>query len=147
MPNFNKFLKNKEVLKLEIKPKKSIFRFYFILFLLLVMFFLMFPLWRAGEMGIFLWFAGIFMLIFALSRQLLSSKDRYLLTNKRIIHLRAINKQNYNLLGSIKISELKEIGVSGFSSLYLLRDGRKIYMTNIEDRDKVFSKIEAYLKA
>lgn len=147
MPNFNKFLKNKEVIKLEIKPKKSIFRFYFILFLILGMFFLMFPMWRAGEMGIFLWFAAIFALIFALARQILSSRDRYLLTNKRILHLRAINKQNYALLGTVKLADLEEIGVSGFSSLYLSKDGKKIYLTNIEDRDKVFAKIETYLKA
>mgnify|MGYP007094901915 FL=1 len=145
MSNFNKFLKNKEVLRLEIVPKKATFKFYFVLILILLMFFLMFPAWRAGEMGVFLWFVALITLIFSLTRQLLSVNDRYLLTNKRIIHLRALNKKNFAVVGAIRLSELEEIGFHGRASIYLLASGRKIYLQNINRRDKVFSKLETYL--
>jgi len=148
MDNFNKYLKDGEVLGQEIKLKKSPLVAYFILFLILGMFFLMFPVWKSGEAAITLWLFVLILLFFSLARQILSAHDRYLLTNQRIIGIRKINKDTFKIVGSIKLSELSGIKKIGNNDLCIyINNIKKIHLSKLQQRDYLYAKLENHLKA
>ncbi|RJQ34992.1 hypothetical protein C4566_01400 [Candidatus Parcubacteria bacterium] len=147
MANFNKYLKEGEALILNAGLKKSVFKFYLFLLLLLSLFFLMFPAWRAGEAGIVLWFFLVILMLFALVRQILAVNDCYLLTNNRLIYLQAINKVNFKLAGSLYLSSIDKIDKIGRNSICLHIQKKKLYLQNLKDRELLFSQIETYLNS
>jgi len=143
--DFSKFLNDKEELKYVIRVKNQISKVYFTLFLLLVAFFMLFPMWRMGRPGIFLWFIILFFLVFNLAKQLLTKNNVYLLTNRRIIFLQAINKENRQIRGSVQIKNITKIAKHGSNNIFLLVDEKKYYLIGIQDRDKVLSKLTSQI--
>jgi hypothetical protein len=142
MDNFSKFLNNKEELKHIVRLKHQVYKSYFTLFLLVLAFFMIFPMWRAGRAGILLWLALVVFLIFTLARQLMSKNNVYLLTSRRILFLRAINKENYRTHGAIQIKSIEEVSAHGFNNICLIVDEKKFYITGVKNRDKILNKIK-----
>ena len=145
MDNFSKFLVNGEDLKIVCKSKKRSIRVYFIVFLFLLAFFMLFPMWKAGYHGFVLWLFWIIFLIFLLSKELISQNNLYLLTNKRIIHIKAISKTSYKMIGFIKISNIKKT-YKKRNNICIISKNKKYYLDSIDLVDKLYTKLNSYIK-
>ena len=146
MMNFSKFLNDKEELKYVIRLKNQAYKSYFTIFLLLLAFFMLFPMWRAGRAGIVIWLFVVMLLIWTLARQLMSKNNVYLLTSRRLIFLKAINKDLYNIKGSLQLKNIEEISKHNFNNICLLVSERKFYLLGVQNRDKVIQKIKTIIK-
>lgn len=136
-------MNNKEELKYVIRINNQAYKVYFIFILLILAFFMLFPMWHAGRQGIWLWLTLVIVLIFVLARQLISKNNVYLLTNRRILFLKAINKQNWKPEGSVSVKNIREISTHGLNNICLLVNERKFYITGTKNRDQVIDKIKA----
>jgi hypothetical protein len=67
------------------------------------------------------------------------------LTNKRIIHLKAISKIEYKLLGFIKISEIDKV-YKQKNNIYLVAQNKKYYLPAIDLSEEFYKKLNSYLK-
>lgn len=146
MNNFNKFLKNKEDLLLIIPTKTPKTKLFLVILLILLSFFMLFPIWQSGRQAVWLWLIWIFLLFFILARLLLAKNNYYLLTNHRIIFIKAINRENFVVQGSTKLKNVSTIAEHGRQHIYLVIDNKKYFLSNIANRDKIFNKIQSYLK-
>ena len=106
MNNFSKFLLDKEELKLIIKPKTNSLKVYFIYFFIVLSFFLLAPMFRMGRDGLLLWLFVVIYLIILLTQAYISRLNFYLLTDKRIIYVKAINKGKFVLRGAVYLKNI-----------------------------------------
>lgn len=142
MNNFSKFLKNTEELTAIIKPKARAPRIYFILFLLLLTFFVLYPVWYAGRQGFWLWCAWTVFLLFSLLKQILTKGNFYLLTNQRIIFLKALTDENFSVLTYFDLDRIEKIAKHNSDSIYIVVDGKKFYIFGIKNRNQVFKTLK-----
>jgi hypothetical protein len=106
---------------------------------------MLFPMWRVGYHGFALWLFWVIFLILLLSKELINQNSLYLLTNKRIIHLKAISKIDYKLLGFIKISNIKKI-YKKRNNICIISQNKKYYLDSIDLVDKLYKKLNSYIK-
>lgn len=140
MDNFNKFLRNSEVLILTIKQKKNKIKYYLILSYLILTFFLLYPLFNYGRRGVIIWIIVVIYILFLLAKELSNSRV-YLLTNKRIIDLYSIYRDNYEEEGSVYIRNIRIIKKNKKNNIFLKVKRRKVYLINLEKRDIMYEKI------
>jgi hypothetical protein len=146
MDKFNKFIKNTEELTLLITPKARAPRIYFVLSLLVLTFFMLWPIWQAGHQGFWLWCAWTLFLLFTLLKFLLTKGNFYLLTDQRIIFLKASDENKFLQLVSFDLDRIEKIAKHNNDSIYLMIDNKKIYLFGIKDRNKVFKVIKNNLQ-
>ena len=140
MNNFNKFLKNKEVLILIIKQKKKKIKYYLILSCLIIVFFLLYPLFIYGRRGVMIWLIFIIYILFILAKELNYTRI-YLLTNRRIIELISNYKDNYKERGNIYLKNIKVIKKNKLNNILIKIKAGNIYLINLEKRNLVYNKI------
>jgi len=145
MSKFNKFLQNGEILKKTVQARPVAYKKFIILFLILIAFFILYPMWQAGRQGIYLWIGGIIILLFLLSKELMQQEHYYLLTNQRIINISKTHNQ-YLQAGFIKLSKIKAIKKKSNNILLILENNKNYYLTNLYDVEIVFSFVQSYLK-
>lgn len=146
MNNFNKFLAKGEVLHSVFESRNSSFRVYFIILLFLPLFFVLFPMWKIGYQGVSLWFIALFLLVFFLAREIIGQNYKYLLTSKRLIHLRAVSQSDYKLLGTIKLDSITDVYQQG-NKICVLSGGKKYYLLSIKSTDKLYQRLNSYIKS
>lgn len=142
MDNFSKFLLDKEELKLVIKPRLNNFRVYFIYTAIVLAFFLLYPMFSWGRHGVFFWLFLIIYLFILLAQAYLSRLNFYLFTNKRIVYVKAVNKEKFIFKGAIFLKNIHKIKRSGKRDLCIIADEKKFYLQNIKDRDQIYKKIQ-----
>jgi hypothetical protein len=145
MDNFSKFLINREDLKMVFKSKKSSAGVYFIILLFLLAFFMLFPMWHIGYQGLILWVFWIILLIVLLIKQLITQKNIYLLTNIRLIYLKAISSTDYKALGFIRFLDIDKV-YKHKNSVIIVSKNKKYYLSSIDFVDKLFDKLNSYIK-
>ncbi|PIR06334.1 MAG: hypothetical protein COV55_04360 [Candidatus Komeilibacteria bacterium CG11_big_fil_rev_8_21_14_0_20_36_20] len=145
MNKFSKFLKTREGLLLVIRSRDKSHKPFFIFILLLTTFFLLFPMWQAGRLGVILWVILAIFLIFIFTTYLLEQHNYYLLTNQRIIYLQALNKKTYTMQGAVQLRNISQIKKKGRHDICLLINQKTYYLVNIEKRDIVYKKIKNYI--
>ena len=145
MNKFNKFLKNGEALKKIVQARPVAYKKFIILFLILIAFFILFPMWQAGRQGIYLWAGFIIILLFLLSKQLIQQEHYYLLTNRRIINITKTGDQ-YLQAGFIKLSRIKAVKKRSNNIILILINNKNYYLASIYDVDTVFNFVQSYLK-
>ena len=139
MDKFSKFLENNEELALVAKRRQNSQILKLIIFLLLpAIFFLLYPLLQAGRPGLFLWLLLLLLWLIILIRQTLQQEGVYLLTNRRIIHLRLKNKDNYIIAGQLALVKIISLAESGRSNLCLWTKHDRFYLVNLENREKIY---------
>lgn len=146
MSNFSKFLTNREDLKIVFKSKPSLTRVYFIITLFLLAFFMLVPMWKIGYQGLILWLFWIIFLIFLLSREFIKQNNVYLLTNQRIIYLQTNSRREYKISGFIKLLDINKI-YKQKNNIIIISKNKKYYLTSINLADKVYQKLNSYIKA
>lgn len=146
MDNFNKFLKNTEELILVISPKSRTPRIYFVLTLLILAFFMLWPIWHAGHQGFWLWVALVLFLLFNLIKLLITKGTFYLLTSQSIIFLKAIDDNHFSQLASFDLDKIEKIGKHNSDNIYFVIDNKKFYIFGIKNRNKVFKTIKHNLQ-
>ena len=107
---------------------------------------MIYPIWRFGRQSFYLWTILLIYLLFSLIRDLMREKDTYLLTNRRLLYLEAVNSQNFKIKSSIKLSNISRVKKRGASSLVFLVKEKPYYISKIEKRDQVFNFLQVYLK-
>lgn len=146
MDNFSKFLTTGEDLKMVLESKANFLKLYFIIALFLLTFFILFPVWKIGEQGLILWIIWLIFLIFILAKVIADSENIYLLTDKRIIHLRTVYKNNYSSAGFIRLSDIENIKKSGHN-IYILSKGHKYFLVGLKEANKLYNYVYSYLKS
>lgn len=145
MDNFSKFLTDREDLKLILKSKSSSKGVYFIVLLFLLAFFVLWPMWKTSYQSFLLWCLWVIFLTFLLIREIIGQNNVYLLTNKRIIHLKAISKLEYKFIGFIKISDLEHV-YKKKNNIYIVARNRKYYLPAIDLSEEFYKKLNSYIK-
>jgi len=125
--------------------KKSSAGVYFVILLFLLAFFMLWPMLKTGHQGLFLWLVWILMLIFCFIKLIVSQKNVYLLTNRRVIHLQAISKNEYKLLGFIKISDIDRV-YKQRKNICIISKKKKYFLNSIDSVDTFYQKLNSYIK-
>ncbi len=135
-----------EDLKMVFESKTSSTRVIFIILLFLMTFFILFPVWKMGYQGLILWVIWVIFLIFFLARAMLDRNNFYLLTNKRLVHLKLIYKNDFRLVGFIKLSDIKAVRKRN-KNIYILSGGHRYVLPAINLADKLYQSLDSYLKS
>mgnify|MGYP001255472788 CR=1 FL=1 len=146
MYNFSKFLADKEDLILVFRAKKGRAAMLWSGALLLLAFFVLLPLWRAGNNGLLLWTISVLIASFILLVSIIDRYNYYILTNHRLIFLKFINKETYQFIGDIDLTKINSAHPSGRHHIMLIIGNRKKYLVNVDNRDQVYNKIKFYLR-
>lgn len=136
---------DREDLKLVFKSKSSGTGVYFIILLFLLAFFMLFPMWKMGYHGFSLWLIWVIFLTFLLAREIIGQNNVYLLTNKRLIHLKAVAKMEYSLAGFLKISAIDKV-YKQKNNICIMSQNKKYYLSAIDLADEVYSQLNSYIK-
>ncbi|MBU1203109.1 hypothetical protein KKH39_03680 [Patescibacteria group bacterium] len=142
MDNFNKFLHSGEELVTIVRSKSASYNIFLTISLILLAFFMLFPMWKVGRQGFWLWIFLVFFLIYLLITQILNKESLYLITNRRIIHLKIYTKDDYKSAGSVKINQIENIKKQN-NTIQIFINNKKYYLTNIEKADKVYNFIKS----
>lgn len=145
MDKFNKFLQKGEVLKKVVQARPVAYKKFIILFLILIAFFILYPMWQAGRQGIYLWLGGVIILLFLLSKELIQQEHYYLLTNQRIINISKSHNQ-YLKAGFIKLTKIKNIKQKNNNIILILENNKNYYLMNLYQSEVVFNFVQSYLK-
>jgi len=106
---------------------------------------MLFPMWHIGYQGFILWIFWIILLIILLAKQLIDQKNVYLLTNIRLIYLKAVSKTDYKILGFIRFIDIDKI-YKHKNSIIIVSKNKKYYLSSINLADKIFDKLNSYIK-
>jgi len=109
MSDFSKYLDNKEELISIFKSKSNKSRLYLNLLLLLIAFFVLYPIWRGAQDGFWLWLIMVVIIVNNIIQVFLAQKDLYLLSNSRIIYLKAITSKDFKNKKSLYLRNIKAI--------------------------------------
>ncbi|MDP2812719.1 MAG: hypothetical protein Q8O32_03430 [bacterium] len=146
MSDFSKYLDNKEELISIFKSKSNKSRLYLNLLLLLIAFFVLYPIWRGAPDGFWLWLIMVVIIINNIIQVFLAQKDLYLLTDSRIIYLKAVNPKDFKNKKSLYLKNIKAIKKYHRSTIEFLIFDKKYYLSNIDNRDNFYHRLEIYLK-
>lgn len=142
MINFNKFLKTGEAEVLIIYPRSGNWLLYFYLFLMVALFFLLYPLWHLGSQGLILWFLLLGILIFSLASYLLKKNTYYLLTNLNIWHIFYVNENNVRVRGQLPLDLIEKIEAEGDDDILILANKEKFILFNVKQRNFILAKLQ-----
>lgn len=141
MINFSKFLPAGEVEVLIIRPRVQAWALYFYLFLVVVLFFLLYPWWHLGNQGVALWFFTFLAIILFLINHLLKRYTYYLVSSSYIWHLFAANENSIRNRGRIPIKLITNLEAWGEHDILILASEQKFILYNIKQRDAVLGKL------
>lgn len=142
MLNFSKFLPAGEAEVLIIYPRSKGWHFYFYLFLIVLLFFLLYPLWRLGSQGLILWFLLLIIIILFLASYLLKKNTYYLLTTSNLWHIFYVNENKIRSRGKLPLNLIESIEASGDDDIIILADEQKFILFNIKERNVVLAKLK-----
>lgn len=118
MDKFSRFLEEGEEITWQAKKKQSLFRLFLVYGMVILCFFLLYPLFSLGRYGALLWLSMLAISIVLVIKVISDHQSVYLLTNYRLIFLKSIGR-NYLILGfAFNLSELNKVIKIG-SSIYL----------------------------
>ena len=146
MSDFSKYLDNKEELISIFKSKSNKSRLYLNLLLLLIAFFVLYPIWRGAQDGFWLWLIMVVIIVNNIIQVFLAQKDLYLLSNSRIIYLKAITSKDFKNKKSLYLRNIKAIKKYHRDAIEFLIFDKKYYLSNIDNRDNLYQRLEIYLK-
>ena len=141
MSKFSKFLHSKETVTLVAKTKKSKRLLYFLLFLLLLAFFFLIPMWKSGRQGLWIWLGVIVIIFFLVLSQLTISNNLYILTNQRVVYLKAVGNKKYTFSGGISLHSIKKVTKVGKRDLKLVTNKGKYYLSSLINREKIYNRL------
>ncbi|PWB38943.1 MAG: hypothetical protein C3F02_00865 [Parcubacteria group bacterium] len=119
MGKFNKYLDSGEELLLETRIRRKAYFIFLIYFLIILVFFVLYPMFHLGRQSTWLWIGLLFILTFFLARRLVAVYDRVLLTDQRIIFLEAISKDYFKIKAYLPLEHIKKIVPRGEADLYI----------------------------
>lgn len=141
MYNFSKFLGKNEILRYLAKKRQKKAKLYLLVFIFLPLaFFLLYPLTSYSRQGLIIWFSLILFLLLLITQIILHSNDCYLLTNQRIIFL-VWQHQEYKIAQEIFLKDLDQVYKHAICNLCLIVGTKKIYLTNLKNRNIFLQKL------
>ncbi|MBT4516812.1 MAG: hypothetical protein HOC78_02860 [Candidatus Komeilibacteria bacterium] len=102
-------------------------------------------MWQIGYQGFSLWLFLVIMLIFWLAKEMSDQNMVYLLSTKRLIHLKQKSKNNYKLVGFIKLSEINNIKKYK-KNIYIISKNKKYYLSSLDQASELYKKLKSYIK-
>lgn len=145
MYNFSKFLGKNEILRYLAKKRQKRASLYLLVFVFLPLaFFLLYPLTSSNRQGLALWLSLILFLLLLISQLILQSEDCYLLTNQRIIFLVWQHKE-YKVKHEIFLEDIDQVYKHAIFNLCLIMGEKKIYLTNLKNRNIFLQKLRNLL--
>lgn len=144
MNNFSKFLKKGEDLKKVFYCKSSPVRIYFIILLFIPLFFMLFPMFKVGWQGLSLWLFSLVFLVFWLSKEINEQKNIYLLTNKRIVHIKSISKDNFRETSFIKLINIEKVQKQNLD-IIVYSKRKKFYLSKVILVEELYSYLDSYI--
>ncbi len=142
MLNFNKFLTKGEVETLIIYPRTAGWQLYFYLFLIIVLFFLLYPLWHLGSQGLILWCLILAILLFSLANYLLKKNTYYLVTNLNIWHVFYVNENNIRVRGQLPLNLVESISARSDNDIVILANQEEFVLFNLQQRNFILAKLQ-----
>jgi hypothetical protein len=106
---------------------------------------MLFPLWNIGLQGLVLWFLVIILLIFSMAKEIGEQNNVYLLSNKRLIHLKYQAKNNYKIHSFIRLLDINKI-YKNKHNLCIVSKNKKYYLNSIDLADKLYKRLNHYIK-
>lgn len=146
MSDFSKYLDNLEELVNTYKTNKKSSGLYLNLFLMLLAFFILYPIFKAGPRGFWLWLVAVLFITNNIIKALLAQRNLYLLTDRRLIYLEAVNTSDFKIKRYIHLSHIEVMKKHHIYSIELMISGKKYYINNIKQRDLLYDSLEIYLK-
>lgn len=146
MSDFSKYLDNLEELVSIHKTNKKSSGLYFNLFLMLLAFFILHPIFQAGPKGFWLWLMAVLFIINNIIKALLAQRNLYLLTDRRLIYLEAVNTSDFKIKRYIHLSHIEAMKKHHSFSIELIISGNKYYINNLKQRALLYNSLEIYLK-
>lgn len=137
MNKFSKFFPNNEV-RLVIYTNEHKYKLFFYLLFIVLIFFLLFPLWRLGHYGVLLWLSTLIVCLIFLANHLLRRNTIYIVTNDKIWHIFYVSDQNIKLRGAINISDITNIQWRD-NDLLISVSGGEHFMRNIKKTETVIN--------
>ena len=146
MSDFSKYLDNLEEITSIHKTNNKSSGLYLNLFLMLLAFFILYPVFRAGPKGFWFWLIAVLFITNNIIKALLAQRNLYLLTNKRLIYMEAVNTSDFKIKRYIHLSHIEAIKKYRNFSISLTVSGGKYYINNLKQRDLLYDSLEIYLK-
>lgn len=145
MYNFSKFLGKNEILRYLAKKRQKKAKLYLLVFVFLPLaFFALYPLTSYNRQGLALWLSLVLFLLLLITQIILHSNDCYLLTNQRIIFL-VWQHQEYKIAQEIFLGDVDQVYKHAIFNLCLLSGTKKIYLTNLKNRNIFLQKLRNLL--
>ncbi len=134
---FSKFFPNDEV-RLVILSRDGKYFYFWHLFVIVVIFFFLFPLWHLGHYGVLLWLTLFVISLVFFANYLLRRNTVYIVTKHKIWHVFFINDHNIKLRGAINIDDIDNIHYQD-NDLTITTDGSVYYLKNIRNVQQVYN--------
>ncbi len=145
---FSKFFPNDEV-RLVVVGREGKYFYFWYLFIIVAIFFFLFPLWHLGHYGVLLWLTALVISLIFFANYLLRRNTIYIITKHKIWHIFFINDNNIKLRGAINIDDIENIHyqdndltIKTEDSVYYLKNIRNIYQVYSLLKEKDLSKNE-----
>lgn len=133
---FSKFFPNDEV-RLVILSRESKYFYIWYLFLLVGIFFFLFPLWHLGHYGVLLWLTIFIIILVFFANYLLRRNTLYIVTKHKVWHIFFINDYNIKLRGAINIDDIEHLHYQE-NDLTIKTEDTVYYLKNISNVEQVY---------
>lgn len=134
---FSKFFPNDEV-RLVIFSREAKYFYFWYLFLLVAIFFFLFPLWHAGHYGVLLWVTVFVIVLIFFANYLLRRNTIYIVTQQKIWHVFFVNDHNIRLRGAINIDDIEDVRYQDHDLTIKTKEAF-YYLKNIRDIQGVYN--------
>lgn len=134
---FSKFFPNDEV-RLVIFSREAKYFYFWYLFLLVAIFFFLFPLWHAGYYGVLLWATVLVIVLIFFANYLLRRNTIYIVTKQKIWHVFFVNDHNIRLRGAISIDDIDDVYYQDHDLTIKTKEAF-YYLKNIRDIQGVYN--------
>ena len=134
---FSKFFPNDEV-RLVIMNREGKYFYFWYLFIIVAIFFFLFPLWHLGRYGVLLWLTIFIISLIFFANYLLRRNTIYIITKHKIWHVFFINDNNIKLRGAINIDDIENIHYQD-NDLTIKTESSAYYLKNIYNIQQVYT--------
>ncbi len=134
---FSKFFPNDEV-RLVILSREAKYFYFWYLFIIVAIFFFLFPLWHLGHYGVLLWLTIFIISLIFFANYLLRRNTIYIITKYKIWHVFFINDNNIKLRGAINIDDIENIHYQD-NDLTIKTEHSAYYLKNITNIQQVYT--------
>lgn len=134
---FSKFFPNDEV-RLVIMSREGKYFYFWYLFIIVAIFFFLFPLWHLGHYGVLLWLTVFIISLIFFANYLLRRNTIYIITKRKIWHVFFINDNNIKLRGAINIDDIENIHYQD-NDLTIKTESSAYYLKNIHNIQRVYT--------